>query len=171
MIDTGFEPDLSYRQLGSVAVHLSQVSINLPRWIGASCGPEKFRKTVARANRKLRYFGRWILARGKTRFTLEDEFGVRKSDDHRRKVIGCLFQSLNDYKPKNYRGRVTLFRAVTRPLFHHLSPDLGWSKIATHVDVHRVQGDHDTILRSEQIERISRIIKESVKGLETSDHA
>jgi pimeloyl-ACP methyl ester carboxylesterase/acyl carrier protein len=129
VIDTGFEPDLSYRQLGSVAVHLARVSINLPRWIGASCGPEKFRKTVARANRKLRYFGRWILARGKTRFTLEDEFGVRKLDDHRRKVIDCLFQSLNDYKPKNYRGRVTLFRAITRPLFHHLSPDLGWSKI------------------------------------------
>jgi thioesterase domain-containing protein/acyl carrier protein len=171
VIDTGIEPDLSYRQLGSVAVHLSQVSINLPRWIGASCGPEKFRKTVARANRKLRYFGRWILARGKTRFTLEDEFGVRKSDDHRRKVIGCLFQSLNDYKPKNYRGRVTLFRAVTRPLFHHLSPDLGWSRIAAHVDVHRVPGDHDTILHSEQIERISRIIRESVKGMATSDHA
>jgi thioesterase domain-containing protein len=92
-------------------------------------------------------------------------------DDHRRKVIDCLFQSLNDYKPKNYRGRVTLFRAVTRPLFHHLSPDLGWSKIAAHADVHRVPGDHEAILRSEQIERISRIIRESVDGLATSDHA
>jgi thioesterase domain-containing protein len=171
VIDTGFEPDLSYRQLGSVAVHLARVSINLPRWIGASCGPNHFRKTVARANRKLRYFGRWFLARGKTRFTFEDEFGVRNSDDHRRKVIGCIFQSFNDYKPKNYRGRVTLSRAVTRPLFHHLSSDLGWSKIAAYVDVHRVPGDHETILRSEQIERISRIIGESVEGLATNDHA
>jgi thioesterase domain-containing protein/acyl carrier protein len=171
VIDTGFEPDLSYRQLGSVAVHLARVSINLPRWIGASCGPNHFRKTVARANRKLRYFGRWFLARGKTRFTFEDEFGVRNSDDHRRKVIGCIFQSFNDYKPKNYRGRVTLFRAVTRPIYHHLSPDLGWSRIAAHVDVHRVPGDHETILRSAPIERISRIISESVEGLTSNDHA
>ena len=66
---------------------------------------------------------------------------------------------------------MTLFRAVTRLLFHHLSPDLGWSKIAAHVDVYRVLGDHETILRSEQIEHISRIIRESVEGLAISDHA
>ncbi|MCE2784974.1 MAG: thioesterase domain-containing protein [Pirellula sp.] len=171
VIDTGIEPDFSYRQLGSVAVHLARISINLPRWIAANCRPDNFRKTVARVNRKIRYFGRRIHAHGETKYTFEDEFGIKKSHDYRRKVLGCIFQSFIDYEPKNYRGRVTLFRAVTRPLFHHLSPDLGWSKIATHVDVHRVQGDHDTILRSEQIERISRIIKESVKGLETSDHA
>ena len=171
VIDTGIEPDLSYRQLGSVAVHLARVSTNLPRWIAASCGPNHFLKTVARANRKLRYFGRWFLARGKTRFTFEDEFGVRNSDDHRRKVIGCIFQSFNDYKPNNYRGRVTLFRAATRPLYHHLSPDLGWSRIAAHVDVHRVPGDHETILHTAPIEGISRIIRESVEGLTNNDHA
>jgi thioesterase domain-containing protein/acyl carrier protein len=171
VIDTGIEPDLSYRQLGSVAVHLARISINLPRWIGASCGPDHFRKTVARANRKIRYFGRRIRAHSETKYTFEDEFGPKKSHDYRRKVLGCIFQGFNDYEPKNYRGTVTLFRAVTRPLFHHLSPDLGWSKIAAHVDVHRVPGDHETILCSEQIEHISRIIRESVEGLATNDHA
>jgi thioesterase domain-containing protein/acyl carrier protein len=171
VIDTGIEPDFSYRQLGSVAVHLARVSINLPRWIAANCRPDNFRKTVARVNRKIRYLGRRIRAHGETKYTFEDEFGTKKSHDYRRKVLGCIFQSFNDYEPKNYRGKVTLFRAVTRPLFHHLSPDLGWSKIAAHVDVHRVPGDHETILRSEQIERISRIIRESLEGLATSDHA
>jgi thioesterase domain-containing protein len=57
---------------------------------------------------------------------------------------------------------VTLFRAATRPLYRHLSPDLGWSGIATHVDVHPVPGDHETILRSASIERISKVIRESI---------
>jgi amino acid adenylation domain-containing protein len=162
VIDTGIEPDLSYRKLGSVAVHLARVSINIPRWITASCGPNHFRKTVARANRKVRYLGRTLLARGKTKYTIDDEFGIKKSKDHRRKVLGCLFESFNDYKPKNYCGRVTLFRAATRPLYRHLSPDLGWSGIATHVDVHPVPGDHETILRSASIERISKVIRESI---------
>lgn len=171
LIDTGIEPDLSYRQLGSVAVHLARVSINLPRWIAASCGPNHFRKTVARANRKLRYFGRTLLAHGKTKYSFDDEFGTKNSQDDRRKVLGCLFGSFTDYKPKNYHGRVTLFRAATRPLYHHLSPDLGWSRIATHVDVHRVPGDHETILHTAPIERISPIIRESVEGLTSNDHA
>ena len=162
VIDTGIEPDLSYRKLGSVAVHLARVSINIPRWITASCGPNHFRKTVARANRKVRYLGRTLLAHGKTKYTIDDEFGIKKSKDHRRKVLGCLFESFNDYKPKNYCGRVTLFRAATRPLYRHLSPDLGWSGIATHVDVHPVPGDHETILRSASIERISKVIRESI---------
>ena len=171
VIDTGIEPDLSYRQLGSVAVHLARVSINLPRWIAASCGPNHFRKTVARANRKLRYFGRTLLAQGKTKYTFDDEFGTKKSQDDRRKVLGCLFESFTDYKPNNYRSRVTLFRAATRPSYHHLSPDLGWSRIAAHVDVHRVPGDHETILHTAPIEGISRIIRESVEGLTNNDHA
>ena len=171
VIDTGIEPDLSYRQLGSVAVHLARVSINLPRWIAASCGPGNFRNTLSRANRKLGYLGRSLLARGKTKYTFEDEFGTKKSHDHRRKVLGCLFQSFNEYKPKNYRGRVTLFRAVTRPLLNSLSPDLGWSGIATDVDVHSVPGDHETILHSAQIDCIGKVIRESVEGLATNDHA
>ncbi|MEI6527404.1 MAG: thioesterase domain-containing protein, partial [Planctomycetota bacterium] len=171
VIDTGIEPDLSYRQLGSVAVHLARVTINLPRWIAASCGPGNFRNTMNRANRKLRYFGRSLLARGKIKYTFEDEFGTKRSHDHRRKVLGCIFQSFNDYKPKNYRGRVTLFRALVRPLFKCLSPDLGWSRIAAHVDVHRVPGDHETILHSAQIDCIGKVIRESAEGLATNDHA
>ena len=171
VIDTGIEPDLSYRQLGSVAVHLARVTINLPRWIAASCGPGNFRNTMNRANRKLRYFGRSLLARGKTKYTFEDEFGTKRSHDYRRKVLGCIFQSFNDYKPRNYLGRVTLFRAVVRPLFKCLSPDLGWSRIAAHVDVHRVPGDHETILHSAQSDCIGKVIRESAEGLATSDHA
>jgi thioesterase domain-containing protein len=56
---------------------------------------------------------------------------------------------------------VTLFRASVRPLLQSLSPDLGWSSVAQEVIVHRVAGDHDTILEPVGMKRMCDLIIES----------
>ncbi|MEI8213376.1 MAG: hypothetical protein WCI02_14605 [Planctomycetota bacterium] len=82
-------------------------------------------------------------------------------DDSRREILGRIFQGLNGYQPESYTGRVTLFRATVRPLLHSLSPDLGWSPVAKEVIVHRIPGDHNTILESAGMNRISELIAQS----------
>lgn len=132
------QDDLSYiantqsssKDLQSVAKHWMRIGGNLPRWIGANCGPENLRETLKKGSRRLLYWTRRYITRGKTEYRFEDEFGARRSHDDRHEVLSRIFQGFNAYRPEPYGDRVTLFRASVRPLLHNLSPDLGWSSVA-----------------------------------------
>jgi thioesterase domain-containing protein/acyl carrier protein len=161
VIDTGPKSKSSLKDFQSLAKYWMRVLGNLPRWVGANCGPEDIRETAKKANRRLRYIGRRVLSGGKTEYRFEDEFGHHRSNDSRGEILGRIFQGFNGYQPEPYTGRVTLFRASVRPLFHSLSPDLGWSRVAKEVIVHRILGDHNTILESAGMNRISDLIAQS----------
>jgi thioesterase domain-containing protein len=161
VIDTGPDPGSSSKDFRSLAKYAMRVLGNLPGWIGANCGPEDIKETAKKANRRLRYIGRRILSGGKTEYRFEDEFGHNRSHDSRREILGRIFQGFNGYQPESYAGRVTLFRASIRPLLHSLSPDLGWSSVAKEVIVHRIPGDHNRILESAGMNRISDLINQS----------
>lgn len=83
---------------------------------------------------------------GKAKFGFEDEFVTHSRHDGRPEILRQLFRGLIEYVPEFFDGRVTLFRAHTPPLYHSLSPDLGWSHYVQDLDVHGVPGDHNTIL-------------------------
>jgi amino acid adenylation domain-containing protein len=161
VIDTGPDPGSSSKDFRSLAKYAMQVLGNLPGWIGANCGPEDIKETAKKANRRLRYLGRRIISGGKTEYRFEDEFGHHRSHDSRREILGRIFQGFHGYQPGSYAGRVTLFRASVRPLLQSLSPDLGWSSVAQEVIVHRVAGDHDTILEPVGMKRMCDLIIES----------
>jgi thioesterase domain-containing protein len=133
---------------------------NLPGWIVANCGPKDFTATAMKAYRRLRHIGRKVLSRGKAEYRFEDEFGYKRTHDHRREILNRIFKSFNDYQPESYAGRVTLFRASVRPLLQSLSPDLGWSSVAKEVIVHRIPGDHNTIVEPVAMHLISDLINE-----------
>ncbi len=151
----------SSKDLQSVAKHWMRIGGNLPRWIGANCGPENLRETLKKGSRRFRYWARCFLSRGKTEYRFEDEFGARRSHDDRHEILSRIFQGFNAYRPEPYGDRVTLFRASVRPLLHSLSPDLGWSRVAQEVHVHQVPGDHNTIIEPAGLNRISDLILSS----------
>ncbi|MFN9626550.1 MAG: non-ribosomal peptide synthetase, partial [Planctomycetota bacterium] len=161
VIDTGPDSESSSKDFHSIANHWMKVAGNLPSWIKANCGPENLQETIKKGSRRLRYWTRRYITRGKTEYRFEDEFGNRRSHDDRREILGRIFQSFNGYQPESYAGRVTLFRASVRPLLHSLSPDLGWSSVAQEVVVYRIPGDHNTILESAGIDLISDLISSS----------
>ena len=161
VIDTGPNTQSSSKDLQSVAKHWMRIGGNLPRWIGANCGPENLRETFKKGSRRFRYWARRFLSQGKNVYRFEDEFGARRSHDDRHEILSRIFQGFNAYRPEPYGDRVTLFRASVRPLLHSLSPDLGWSSVTQKVRVHRIPGDHNTIIESAGLHRISDLILSS----------
>jgi amino acid adenylation domain-containing protein len=130
---------------------------NLPRWMIDDL-PRIHRLTpVRRARRK----GRAVLADWRTLFRLAaasdrlgemDLFDIDHLPDHARRQIALNLQALADYRPEPYPGRVTLFRARTRPLFRPVRDDMGWAKWAEGgVDIWTVPGNHESMLEEPHV--------------------
>src|SRR5262249_60033022 len=65
---------------------------------------------------------------------------------HFRRLMATHYQALRDYTPRPYPGRVTLFRARTRPLFRLYGRDLGWLALADGgLDGIAIPGTHESI--------------------------
>ena len=76
-----------------------------------------------------------------------------------------MFDALRHYEPREYEGRVILFRAA-----HQLSPvayrdrTLGWGELATSgIEVYDVSGFHHSILAEPQISTVATILSEILK--------
>jgi amino acid adenylation domain-containing protein len=164
VIDTGVDPAISLRDPISFGRHLVRATFNLPRWTIFNCGPENWKKTLRKLERKLHFYFRWFVSMGRSKFGFEDEFGSHSRHDGRREILRQLFRGFIEYVPEYFDGRVTLFRAHTRPLYHSLSPDLGWSRYVQDLDVHGVPGDHNTILNPFAMDRISEVIIQEIKA-------
>ena len=55
--------------------------------------------------------------------------------------------AINDYVPKVYPGRMTLFRASQQPAGYNYTPQLGWEGLAAEgVEVHDLPGYYGSIL-------------------------
>jgi aspartate racemase len=87
--------------------------------------------------------------------THEDFFEVRESTDRGRQLIPRLFSAFLKYQPTPYAGRLSLFRARTRPLIHVPRHDLGWGEYAAAVDVEVIPGSHSTILKEPHVRSLA----------------
>ncbi len=76
----------------------------------------------------------------------------------RREVL-ALHDARHAYTPKQYRGKMVLFRALSREVEYKTDTTLGWAMSVTEpIDVHNVQGGHLSIMRSPYIEAVSDIL-------------
>ena len=60
-------------------------------------------------------------------------------------IRGRLLLAAESYRAKPYPGRVSLFRAESRPEFFGGDQHLGWGNILSNLRVEDVPGDHGTI--------------------------
>jgi thioesterase domain-containing protein len=67
------------------------------------------------------------------------------------------------FRYSTYPGRVVLFRARTRPLFHAHARDLGWSGFAREVEVIEVPGNHHTMTTEPHIRVLAKKLRAAVE--------
>ena len=76
-------------------------------------------------------------------------------EQHRRLILAHL-QALESYRPRVFRGQLTLFRVRGMRLFRTHDADLGWGKLATDgVVVHMVPGAHYNILEKPGVDLLA----------------
>jgi thioesterase domain-containing protein len=103
---------------------------------------------------------------GNGRTDTEEVFGSERLPEEFRRLVEELYQALREYRPRPYPGRVTLFRARTRPLFRLHGPDLGWKGLARGgLEVVAVPGNHETILKGPNARVIARGLLERLAGI------
>jgi thioesterase domain-containing protein len=79
-------------------------------------------------------------------------FGLSRILEPFHRQIAIHYQALRGYVPQVYPGRVTLFRARTRPLFRLHGRYLGWDRIAGGgLDVIDIPGNHESILKKPDV--------------------
>jgi aspartate racemase len=99
---------------------------------------------------------------------IRDVVGMWQAPEESRQRLQVEYAALENYTPKHYDGRLTLFRARARPLFRVCGRDLGWSDLATTVDVTVVPGSHVTMLRDPYVRVVADQLKRCLAQPEQS---
>jgi thioesterase domain-containing protein len=87
----------------------------------------------------------------------DDVFDVDRLPAPLRDVGRRHFGIWSRYVTRSYPGRITVFRAQTRPLYHSYESDLGWGAVAEDgVDVKLVPGHHESILEEPNCRTLAR---------------
>jgi thioesterase domain-containing protein len=96
---------------------------------------------------------------------LEDIFEEGDFDEEERRIIEIHLRAWQNYTVYPYPGRLLLICSRTRPLFHSLEPDLGWSRIALGgVDKRVIPGHHLSILEEPYIQYLAMEVEEALEG-------
>jgi hypothetical protein len=84
---------------------------------------------------------------------------------HFRRLMATHYQALRDYTPRPYPGRVTLFRARTRPLFRLYGRDLGWEALAGGgLDVISIPGNHESIMKEPHVRTLAAALTDRLRA-------
>jgi amino acid adenylation domain-containing protein len=78
---------------------------------------------------------------------------------HHERVIAALYRTSCDYVPRQYAGRVTLFRAAQQPWNCSHDPLMDWARLARGgVHVQTVAGNHETILQEPNVRELAHAL-------------
>jgi thioesterase domain-containing protein len=170
-------PPLRYRRFvwsPGLPIHLA---INTARWVMEDIWRVGAGKRLTTARQKAIFALKQFLNLGKLsahasgKTDVERIFGAEGLPDDFRQVLQVNYQALREYTPKRYPGRVTLFRAQTRPLFRWHGLDLGWAKIASGgLDIIAIPGNHETILKEPRVHVLALALKEHLQRAQASCH-
>jgi aspartate racemase len=79
---------------------------------------------------------------------------------HRQQLITCNYQAMKTYIPKPYPGKVTLFRALNRPLLNTHDPESGWQKLAPgRIDIHDIPSSHEGMFMKPYVHYLGEKLK------------
>jgi thioesterase domain-containing protein len=167
VIDTGLCQDRPPTLAGSFGISLA-VARNLPSWVLENIIRNEPDGFIAGLNNHLQAIGKRasrILSSGSVKWQLEDAFDVKRLPYKYVKMMELNLRAFREYAPKRYSGRLTLFRANTRPLLHSLSTDLGWSEWVTGgVEILPIPGHHTSILKEPSVQVLARGFQSSINN-------
>jgi thioesterase domain-containing protein len=161
LIDTGLTRDRAPTLAGCFGIALAVVR-NLPNWVLERILRNERKGFIAAIHNHLQMIGRRgsrILSSGNVmsgKPEMRDFVDVNQLPPEFVKMMELNLRALREYTPKHYPGRLTLFRASTRPLFHSQTADLGWSDWASGIDILPIPGHHGSILNEPNVQILAR---------------
>jgi thioesterase domain-containing protein len=171
VIDTGISRDHPPTLAGSFGISLSIVR-NLPNWVLDNVLRNEPKGFIACLNNHLQMLGkrgsRTLSSGSSLQWKPEDVFNVNRLPPNFAKMMESNVQALREYTPKHYPGRLTLFRACTRPLLHSQSADLGWSEwVDGGIDVLSIPGHHASILKEPSVQILARHLQSAADNADS----
>jgi thioesterase domain-containing protein/acyl carrier protein len=161
-----------YGKFTAGLIDLVKVIKNLPYWFREFRQLDRQQMSM-RLRRKLR-IARKVReqpdASDAERFDAEDliDFAPELSE-HRHRVITSHYQAMNAYQPAPYPGRVTLFRAKSRPLLNTNDPEVVWRVLAPgKVEVIEIPGSHEGMFKNPNVICLAQQLRNCIdQALET----
>jgi thioesterase domain-containing protein len=90
---------------------------------------------------------------------------------HRQQLIMNHYQAKSTYQPQPYLGRVTLFRAQTRPLLSTFDPALGWQELVPgRLEVIDVPSSHEGMFRKPHVNYLAKRLKNCIDRISSQEH-
>jgi thioesterase domain-containing protein len=165
VIDTGISQDSAPTLAGSLGISLAVVR-NLPNWVLDNILRTQPRGFIAGLTGHLKKLAKRVVSSSSSAWKPEDFLDVNRLPPEFVKMMEANLRALRDYKPKHYSGRLTLFRARTRPLLHSQRADLGWSEwVAGGVEILSVPGHHASILKEPSVQVLASQLGSTLDNL------
>jgi thioesterase domain-containing protein len=167
-IETGISWERPPTVTGVFGISLATVR-NLPNWVLDNILRTEPKGFIAVVNNHLQQIakrGSRILSLGGMmpgKPDVGDFFDVNQLPPEYVRMMESNLRALREYTPKRYPGRLTLFRARTRPLFHSQREDLGWSEWVTGgVKILSIPGHHASILKEPSVQVLARNLQSAL---------
>lgn len=107
---------------------------------------------------------------GSTIPEVDDVFDLSRLSEQSRNLLEVHYRALRVYVPKVYPGRVTLFRAHTRPLLRLHGYDLGWNRLAVGgLEIIEIPGNHNSILSEPDVRSLAERLRACLQSVQTTD--
>jgi thioesterase domain-containing protein/acyl carrier protein len=75
-----------------------------------------------------------------------------------------FFAAADEYMPANYSDRVDLFRAEKLwEIFSHVHDSLGWDEFVDELKIHKVPGDHDSLMLEPNVIALARKLQKIIR--------
>jgi thioesterase domain-containing protein len=79
---------------------------------------------------------------------------------HRQRVIAAHHLAAENYTPRPYPGRITLFQARSQPFFTPVDPLTGWRLLGqSNLDFEIVAGSHEGMFQSPNVEQLAQKLR------------
>jgi amino acid adenylation domain-containing protein len=75
------------------------------------------------------------------------------------RIVYANAQAAYRYVPQNYPNRITLFRAVEQSDSLGQEPTLGWSALASDIQLHQVPGNHLSLLKQPHVQTLAQQLR------------
>jgi thioesterase domain-containing protein len=168
VIDTGLCRDRPPSLAGVFGISLA-VARNLPNWVLDNILRTEPNGFIAGLNTHLQMIAKRssrVLSSGSSmpwKPEIGDIFDVNRLPPKYVKMMESNLRALQEYTPKHYPGRLTLFRSTTRPLLHSQAADLGWSEWVTGgVEILSIPGHHASVLKEPSVQVLARTLRSAV---------
>ena len=139
---------------------------NTPSWLLDEISHSELDEILARIRLKTGVVRRRIGAflhrasPGSTASDAEGLFDLSRMPEPFRNLLEAHYRALREYVPTAYPGRVTLFRARTRPLLRLHGRDLGWSRLAAGgLEIIEITGNHHSILSEPHVRVLAQRLR------------